>query len=132
MKKTCISLLPVLLLLLASCKSAIKTAVLYGKWKYIKVEHPSANPPDSLSSAELQSQTPSIEFLKSNQYLINWGGKVLSHGKFAVNGMNIQITEDLPDGTTRAFPFWVSELTGTEIIFETKGEEGSKVTALKQ
>ena len=117
---------------LMSCKSSIKPAELYGKWRYIKVEHPTANPPDSLTNAELQAAAPSIEFSKSNQFIINWGGKVLSHGKFTLDGMNILIKEDLTDGTTRNFPFWVTELNDKEIVFETKGDEKSRVTAVKE
>ena len=122
----------ILSLLMAACKPAIKPAELYGKWKYTRVEHPNADPPDSLTSAVLASQSPSIEFLNNNKYLINWGGKVLSHGSFTLDGMNIRIKEVMADGTTREFPFYVSELTDKEIVFDTKGEDGSKVTALKQ
>ncbi len=64
--------------------------------------------------------------------MIIWGGKVLSHGKFTTDGRNIRITESLPDGTTRAFPFWVSELTDKQIVFETTGDDGAKVTAVKE
>jgi hypothetical protein len=46
--------------------------------------------------------------------------------------MNIRIKENLPAGTTRAFPFWVSELTDKEIVFATLGQDGSKVTAVKE
>ena len=120
-----------LLCCLASCKSAIKPEELYGRWKYIKIEHPNADPPE-MPAAQLQSESPSIEFSKNNEYEIIWGGKILSHGKFRADGMNIQIKESLPDGTTREFPFWVSELTDNEIVFETKGEDGSKVTAVKE
>jgi hypothetical protein len=121
----------ILLIFLISCRSSIKSGELYGKWKYIKVEHPNADPPDSLRSEELTAQSPSIEFLKNNEYVINWGGKELSHGTFTLDGMNIRINETMPDGTKREFPFYVSELTDKEIIFDTKGEDGSKVTAVK-
>ena len=122
----------ILSLLMAACNPSIKPAGLYGTWKYTRVEHPNADPPDSLTSEVLASQSPSIEFLNNNQYLINWGGKVLSHGSFTVDGMNIRIKETLADGTKREFPFYVSELTDKEIVFDTKGEDGSKVTAVKQ
>lgn len=117
---------------LLACTSSIKPGELYGKWKYIKVEHPKANPPDSLTGAELQADAPSIEFSENNTFVINWGGQVLSHGSFSLDGMNIMIKENLPDGTTREFPFWVTGLTGNKIVFETKGDEKSKVTAVKE
>ncbi len=131
-KHTSYSTVLLLLVFFTACKSSIKPDELYGKWKYIKVENPHANPPDSVTSDELNAQSPSIEFTKSGEYVINWGGKILSHGKFTPDGKNILIKESMPDGTTRQFPFWVSELTDKEIIFETKGEDGSRVKAVKE
>jgi len=132
MMKYTLLLLAVLLLLFGSCGTSVKPDNLYGKWKYIKVENPNANPPDSVSSADLAAQAPSIQFSKNNDLIINWGGKVLSHGKFRTEGQNIQYTETLADGKTRAFPFWVSKLTDKELVFETKGADGSRVTAVKE
>jgi hypothetical protein len=119
-------------LILSSCKPSITPDEIYGKWKYIKVEQPNASPPDSVSKEDLDYQKPYIQFTKSNDLIIMWGGKVLSHGKFTTEGRNIRYTESLPDGTTRQFPFWVSELSDKEIIFETKGVDGSRVTAVKE
>jgi len=119
------------LLFLASCKSSIKPDDLYGKWKYIKIEHPGSGDPGTPADV-LQSESAAIEFLKTNEYNIMWGGKVLSHGTFTTDGMNINIKEKLPDGTTRSFPFWVSELTDKEIVFETTGKDGSRVTAVRE
>ena len=115
-----------------SCKLPISPNDLYGKWKYIKVTNPNATPPDSVASDDLAAQAPYIQFSTNNTLLIFWGGKILSHGKFKLDGRNIQYTESLPDGTTRTFPFWVSELTDKEIIFETTGADGSRVTAVKE
>ena len=118
-------------LILSSCHSSINTTDLYGKWKYVKVDNPNANPPDSVKKADLAEQSPSIQFSKSNELTIVWGGKILSHGKFIVDGMNIRYKEALPDGKVREFPFWVSKLTDKELVFETSGENGSKVTAVR-
>jgi hypothetical protein len=122
----------VVLLFFAACKSSINPEDLYGKWKYIKVENPNATPPDSVSSSDLQAQAPYIQFTKNNDLVIMWGGKVLSHGKFKTDGKNIRYTEALPDGKTREFPFWVMKLTDKEIVFETMGADGSRVTAVKE
>lgn len=118
--------------LLYSCKSSISSNKLYGKWKYTRVEKPNANPPDSVSTLELNAVQPYIQFSADNTLQIIWDGKVLSHGKFTIDGQNIRYTESLPDGSTRQFPFWVSKLTDKQIIFETSGEEGSRVTAVKE
>lgn len=121
----------ILLFLAVSCKPSVSIDKLYGKWKYIKVENPNARPPDSIRSAELKYQAPFIQFTKNKDLIIIWGGKILSHGKFSIDGYNIIYNESLPDGKKRAFSFWVSKLTDTDMIFETKGEDGSRVTAVK-
>ena len=120
------------LVFFASCHQDIRPEDLYGKWKYLKVENPNSNPPDSVSSTEIKIQSPYIEFTKKDSVLILWGGKVLSHGTFRLDGSNIRIKEILADGKTREFPFWVSKLTKTDLIFETRGEDGSRVTAVKE
>ena len=133
MKKHAILIFSALLFLgIASCKSTISADDLYGKWKYIKVEHPHAYPPDTVSNHDLTYAAPYIQFSANNTLIIMWSGKVLSHGKFSIDGHNINYTESLPDGSTRKFPFWVSELTDKKIVFETKGNDGSQVTAVKE
>lgn len=119
-------------IIFASCNSSVTPDALYGKWKYVKIEHPNADPTDSVRSADLAAKSPSIEFFKDNTYVIHWENRVLSHGKFAVDKRNILITEILPDGTTRQFPFYVSDFSSTRIVFDTKGEDASVVTAIKQ
>ncbi len=118
--------------ILTACSSPIKPENLYGKWKYIKVTNPNRIPTDSVTSAELQIQAPYIQFTKNDSLIIYWGGKVLSHGTFKLDGSNIRYKEILADGKTRAFPFWVSKLTEKDLIFETSGEDGSRVTAVKE
>jgi len=121
-----------LIVLFASCKPAIKSSDLYGTWKYVKVENPNENPPDSVKHNELTAQSPFIKFTKSDSLIITWGGVVLSHGKFKMDGMNINYTENLSDGTTRKFPFYISKITDKDLVFETLGEHGTRVTAIKE
>ncbi|HVW94673.1 MAG TPA: hypothetical protein VHA56_01725 [Mucilaginibacter sp.] len=131
--KTWQYILPLIIFsILAGCKNSIDQAKLYGKWKYIKVGHPTAHPPDSVSDSELKYASPSVEFFRNDQYVIMWSGKVLSHGKFSTEGMSINITETMPDSSTREFPFWVTKLTDKTIVFETKGDEKSRVTAIRE
>jgi hypothetical protein len=118
--------------LFSSCKPAITSGQLYGKWKYIKVENPNENPPDSIPDYQLIEQAPYIKFTQADSLIIVWGGKVLSHGKFTVSGSNIDFKEDLPDGKKRQFPFLVSRLTKKDLIFETSGIDGTRVTAVKK
>ena len=116
---------------LASCKSSINPDELYGKWKYLKIVKPK-DPDDIISDADVAAQSPYIQFTKDSALVIMWGGKVLSHGKFFIDVYNIRYTESLPDSTTRQFPFWVSKLTDKDLIFETTGENPSRVTAVKE
>jgi hypothetical protein len=80
----------------------------------------------------LQEQSPNIRFTKNDSLVITWGGKILSHGKFTIDGNNISYKEDLTDGKSRTFPFYVSKITPKDLIFETLGEEGTRVTAVKE
>jgi hypothetical protein len=125
--------LPIIILLLfaVSCKSSINSADLYGKWKYVKVEHPD-DPTDSVRSRELAYDKPYIRFYSNDSLQMTWGGKILSHGTFTTDGHNIRYKEQMPDGTTRAFPFWVIKLTDIEIVFETTVADKSRVTAVKE
>jgi len=126
--------LPVIALIIfvTSCKPAIKSVDLYGTWKYLKVENPNETPPDSIRHDELLSQAPFVRFTKSDSLIITWGGKVLSRGKFIMDGNNINYTEILPDNTTREFPFYISKIDGKNLVFETLGEHGTRVTAVKE
>ncbi|MDN5287556.1 MAG: hypothetical protein JWR38_3830 [Mucilaginibacter sp.] len=131
MKTYSFLLFAVVLFLITSCKPSVTTAALTGKWKYVKIEHPNASPPDTVKKAELDEAVPYIQFTPEMKYLIVWGGKFLSHGTFTLNGSNMNVKEVLPDGKTRDFVFYVSELTDDKIIFESTGVDGSKVTALR-
>lgn len=117
---------------LASCKQKIKLATdqLYGKWNYVKVENPFAHPPDSVKSDELKTEKPYILFSKDSLQMW-WGGGILSRGSYKVSGDSIVYKEILAGGQTRVFPMVVSKLTDKDIVFETTGEEGSLVTAVK-
>lgn len=119
------------LLFLTSCGPTVSVTTLTGKWKYVKIEHPHANPPDTTTQAVLDANVPYIQFTPEMKYVIVWGGKFLSHGSFTLNHANLNVTEKLPDDKTRNFVFTVSELTESKIVFESTGPDGSKVTALR-
>ncbi len=119
------------LLLFTACKDQLKFDKIYGRWEYTRLEHPSANPPSTEPDWKLKIEHPYIMF-SGNVLTIWWDDKVLSHGTFRVDAPNILYKEILPDGSTREFPFFVSKLTDTEIIFETLGTEGARVTATRR
>jgi hypothetical protein len=121
-----------IILFLTACQPGITPQKLYGEWKYVKIENPGANPPSTDPDWKLKIEHPSIVFSKNNELTIWWEGKILTHGTFSVDVKNIRFKEDLPGGQTREFPFYVSKLTDKEIVFETLGAEGSRVTAIKQ
>lgn len=125
--------LPVLaLLFFSACKQSIKPEDLYGKWKYVKLENPNKNPPITEPDWKLKIEQPYIEFSKNNDLVIYWSGQVLSHGKFRIEDNKIQFKETLDSGRTREFPFYVSQLKDNTLIFETNGEDGTRVTAIKK
>jgi Lipocalin-like domain len=124
-------LFAVVLLFITACKPSVSVTTLTGKWKYVKIEHPNASPPDTMKKADLDEAAPYIQFTPEMKFLIVWGGKFLAHGTFTLNGGNMNMTEKLEDGKTRSYVFTVSELTENKIIFETIGVDGSKVTALR-
>lgn len=129
--KTKLLLLLTLSCFTLSCKPSVNSGGLYGKWDYVKIEHPNGDRPD-MAAGELKQHGASIEFLKDNTFVIMWDGKALSNGKFTADGDKIQLNENLPDETTRNFIFYITKAGDKEITFETKGEEQSRVTAVKE
>jgi len=115
-----------------ACKPSATPDKLYGKWNYTRVRNPLANPPDSVGKETLASEKPYIEFTRQDSLIINWDGKVLSHGTFKVDGSNIRYKEILAGGQTREFPFHIENFSDKQIIFSTAGKDGSEVTAVKE
>lgn len=124
--------LPVIILSFAACKPTVTPEKLYGKWNYIRVRNPLADPPDSVGKQTLASEKPYIEFTRQDSLIINWDGKVLSHGTFKVDGLDIRYKEILAGSQTRDFPFHIEDFNDKQIIFSTAGKDGSEVTAVKQ
>ncbi len=119
------------LLLFSSCQKAIKPETLYGKWKYVKVENTDIRSTNNVTPEELESESPYIQFSKNDSLMIWWGGRVLTHGTYKLDGNNILVKEILDGGKTREFPFIVSNLDDKNLIFETQGDESARVTAVK-
>ncbi|OCX53440.1 hypothetical protein BEL04_03830 [Mucilaginibacter sp. PPCGB 2223] len=129
MTKICCFLLAIIAL--SSCKQVIKPEDLFGKWKYVKVSNPySRNPDDTVSAKELREKSPSVTFSPNGHMDIISEGKILSQGKYRVEDHNILVTEQLPDGKTRNFPFYIMSLNGQQMIFETKEDDAVRVTAI--
>jgi hypothetical protein len=123
----------VLLSVISSCKQVLTPQKLAGKWNYVKVENPySTTPPDTVSFQDIAFNKPYIQLSTSGQLLMMWGGKILSHGTYKVEGQNISYTETMADGIKRNFPFYVKSLTDKQIIFETKEQDAVRVTAVKE
>ncbi len=131
MKKLAFGLLVLTVVTMSACKSSVSPQDLYGKWKYTRVRNPNASPPDSVGKMTLLTEKPFIEFTPKDSLIINWDGKVLSHGTFIIDGSNIRYKEILTTGT-REFPFYIEKFDGKQLIFSTKGTDGSEVTAVKE
>jgi len=118
--------------LFVSCQLSIKPETLYGKWKYVKIENNSVANTNNVTPEQLEAEAPYIQFSKNDSLLIWWGGKVLSHGSYKIDGDKIQFKEILDGGKTREFPFIVSKLDDKNLVFETQGDDGAKVTAVRE
>jgi len=129
--KNKLSTAAILLSLLASCQLSIKPKTLYGKWKYVKIENNSVANTTNVTSEQLEAESPYIKFTKDS-LMIWWGGKVLAHGTYKIDDDQIQFKEIQPGGKIREFPFIVSKLDDKNLVFETKVDDGSKVTAVKE
>lgn len=116
----------------AACKPSASPDKLYGKWNYTRVRNPLADPPDSVGKETLSSEKPYIEFTRQDSLRIIWDGKVLSHGTFKVDGLDIRYKEILATGQTRDFPFHIENFSDKQMIFSTAGKDGSEVTAVKE
>lgn len=129
-KNTVLIFLAGVLLIFASCKNAIKPEAVVGRWNYIKVSNPySRNPDDTVSTRALAEKAPYINLSSNGDLVIVSEGKPLSHGKYRIEGNNIEVTEQLADGKTRNFPFYIIKLIDDEITFETKEDDAVRVTA---
>lgn len=129
MKTYSIIIYAFLIISLASCTGSIEQKDIYGRWNYINVKN--ADPEDITTDEELKQQSPAIIFTETNDLIIEWGGKQLSHGKFKMDGKMIRYTEYLEGGRTRDFPFLISQLSGDKLIFETMEKNYTRVTAIK-
>lgn len=119
----------VILLLFISCARSVKPEQLYGEWKYVKVENPNQHPPYIMPYEEVKAQSPSIQFSKSNDLVIIWGGKRLSYGTFRMEDNMIRYKEVLEGGTTREFPFLIKEISENKLVFETMEQDATRITA---
>lgn len=122
--------LSLFLLVLAACKPSVTPEALYGKWKYTGLESKKDNP--TTVQYKLKLEQPTVEFTKKDSLIMVWGGEVLAHGKFRIDGNKILFNQELGGGKKYEFPFFVNELSDKQIVFETKGEDATKVTAVRE
>jgi len=115
-----------------ACKPAITPEVLYGKWNYTRLEKPNAHPASVEPDWKLKLEKPYVLFLKNNEMQMWWSGELFAHGKFSVKDNDIWFNQVFDGGQTREFPFHIVELKDGTMVFETSGEDGSKVTVVKQ
>jgi hypothetical protein len=118
------------LFLFLSCSGSIEPKSLHGKWNYVKVVN--ADPEDITSDAELRQASPLITFTETQDLMIEWGGEQISSGKYIIDGKMIRYTETLEGGRTREFPFLISKLTDTELVFQTMEKNYTRVTAIRK
>ncbi|EOR92726.1 hypothetical protein ADIARSV_4238 [Arcticibacter svalbardensis MN12-7] len=113
------------------CSSSPKTQDFYGEWKYIKVENPNQNPPNTTSEEELSANDPSITFTSKGDIVMMWGGKQLSHGTFKIEYPTISYQESMADGKIRSIRFLIKKFDQDILVFETMEADAVRVTARK-
>lgn len=114
-----------------SCSSPMETKDLYGEWKYIKVENPNQNPPNTTSEEELAENDPSISFNSKAEMVMIWGNKQLSHGTFKLEYPTISYQERMKDGKIRDIRFLIKKFDKDILVFETMEADAVRVTARK-
>ena len=127
------SVLPIFLLFfvisITGCNYFTSEKDIIGEWKYMEIETLHEDPKDKISSKELQKLSPSIIFSEQGDLKIIWDEKMLSTGKYVLEGNIIRFTEKLPDGKTRQFPFLIVEINDQTLKFQTMVQDATIVTA---
>jgi len=127
------SILPVLLLFfvtsITGCSYFTSEKDIIGEWKYIEIKTLHEDPMDKINSEELKKLSPSITFLKDGGFKIMWDHKLLSIGKYVLEGNIIRITENIPGGKTRQFPFLIVSVDDHTLKFQTMVQDATIVTA---
>lgn len=104
---------------------------LYGKWNYLEVSNPEQSPVHKSDPAEIAAKSPSIVFEKGGRLVMNWDGKVLSHGSFKLEYPNIAYIEQLPKGKTRNIRFLIKKMEADTLVFQTQEADPVRVIAVK-
>ena len=127
------SILSVLLLFfvtsITGCSYFTSEKDIVGEWKYIEIKTLHEDPKDKISLEELQKLSPSIIFSETGDLKIIWDKKVLSTGKYVLEGNIIRITENIPGGKTRQFPFLIVSVDDHTLKFQTMVQDATIVTA---
>jgi hypothetical protein len=120
----------IFILFLAACNSGINKDALIGRWHYksYAYQNKSLNKP----LVNIAAQQPYIEFKEDGTAAIYSSGKVLSSGKYQLEGKIIRFVEDLPNNQTRKIPFLIIELNENQLIFQTMDAEVKVMTAEKE
>jgi hypothetical protein len=131
MLKHCFYILTFLTIcLLVACKPAVTPDQLYGRWKYTKIEIPTA--PQYTDDAKSYLVDPtSIQFLKDSTVEIITPSQVQFRGHFTDDGYNLHVNGKYNDGSTAKMELWVMKLTKKEFVFKIDGQNPWIVTTVK-
>lgn len=119
-----------LITLLIACNSNVNQQNIIGKWNYISYEYQNKYLDKTLVNIALQK--PFIVFNKDGSASIYSSGRVLSHGKYQLDGKIIRYIEVLPDGQKRKIPFLIKKMNDKQLIFQTMDAEVKIITATKE
>ncbi len=116
---------------LSSCSSPVKDEDFHGRWKYLEVSNPEQVPLHVQRGEELAHLDPSISFSPKGELVMNWGGKVLSHGTYTIEYPNIVYTEALDKGKSRVIRFLIKKFESDTLVFQTGEADPVRVKAVR-
>ncbi len=113
-----------------ACKPSVPADQLYGRWKYTKIDIPSAPQETEAAKSYLVDPT-SIQFLKGSTIEIITPSHVQFRGHFTNNGYNLHVNGKYNDGSSAKMELWVMKLTQKEFVFKIDGQNPWIVTTVK-
>lgn len=131
LKGSVLFLMCTVLLMVLSCGAPVKQEDLYGQWNYLEVSNPEQGPASKSDPSEIKEKEPSICFYNNGDLVMNWGGKVLSKGTFALEYPDIAYVEHLEGGKTRKIRFLIKKMAADTLVFQTQDADPVRVVAVK-
>ncbi|MFD1631033.1 hypothetical protein [Pseudopedobacter beijingensis] len=120
-----------LMVSLSACNKQLDKGKLIGKWNYIKVEYLREDPPVVQEGKELEEKHPYLLLSADGNASIFSEDKIISEGKYHIEGDIVRYEEMLEGNIRRKIPFLIKTLDEKNLIFETMDKNTIRITAVK-